>query len=348
MARVKKSEDSNFTEDMSMADKAKLLRDQINSQMKKVVLQQYSNDNPEARGIPRISSGIPTLDRILGRGPNGYGWARGRFHGVHGPSSAGKSTLVLTSLAEAQKEGVAVLIDSECTYDPAYAAAIGIDIESLLVMNPSCAEEAYDTIETLAKSGIVRMIVVDSLDGLVPRSIVEASADDQFMGLGARVNNRFFAKIPTVLRQHDCTLIVVSQIRHKIGGYGNPETVNGGNGLLYYSSSRVEIRRDDEVTVNGDKVGQIAKVITRKNKASSPQQVAFFRIDWGLGVNKAQGLLELCVTDGIIHKGGAGWFTLPDGTKLQGEEAVLKEINSNEQLKSDLIRRLENGQSEKI
>lgn len=344
MARVKKSEDSSYTDDMTMAEKAKLLRDQINSQMKKVVLQQYANDTPEALGIPRISSGIPTLDRILGRGPNGYGWARGRFHGVYGPSSAGKSTLVLTSLAEAQKEGVAVLIDSECTYDPAYAASIGIDIESLLVMNPSCAEEAYDTVETLAKSGIVRMIAIDSLDGLVPRSIVEASADDQFMGLGARVNNRFFAKIPTILRQNDCTLIVVSQIRHKIGGYGNPETVNGGNGLLFYSSSRVEIRRDDEVVVNGEKVGQVVKVITRKNKASSPQQVAFFRIDWGLGVNKAQGLLEICVTNGVIHKGGAGWFTLPDGSKLQGEEVVLKEINVNDQLRDDLVRRLQDGE----
>lgn len=343
MARAKKSEEANFTEDMSMAEKAKLLRDQINSQMKRVILQQYASDTPEALGISRISSGIPTLDRILGKGPNGWGWARGRFHGIHGPSSAGKSTLVLTSLAEAQKEGVAVLIDSECTYDPSYAASIGIDIDSLLVMNPTCAEEAYDTIETLAKSGIVRMIVIDSLDGLVPRSIVEASADDQFMGLGARINNRFLAKIPTILRENDCTLLIVSQIRHNIGGYGNPETVSGGKGLLYYSSSRVEIRRDDELTSNGEKVGQLVKVITRKNKSSSPQKVAFFRIDWGVGVNKAHGILELCVSSGVIHKGGAGWFTLPDGNKIQGEDALLKEINSNEQLKNELMRRLENG-----
>lgn len=343
MARQKKAEEINFKENMTVSEQAKLLRDQINSQMKRVVLQQYASDTPEALGIARISSGIPTLDRILGKGPNGYGWARGRFHNVYGPSSAGKSTLVLTSIAEAQKEGVAVLIDSECTYDPSYAASIGIDIDSLLVMNPTCAEEAYDTVETLAKSGIVRMIVIDSLDGLVPRSIVEASADDQFMGLGARVNNRFLAKIPSVLRENDCTLLIVSQIRHKIGGYGNPETVNGGNGILYYSSSRVEIRRDDEVIINGEKIGQTVKVMTRKNKASTPQQVAFFRIDWGLGVNKAHGLLELCVSNSVVHKGGAGWFTLPDGNKIQGEEVLLKEINSNEQLRNDLIRRLENA-----
>jgi recombination protein RecA len=345
MARQKKnSEDANSSLDgLSTSEKAKLLRDQVNSQMKRVVLQQYSSSTPETLGISRISSGIPTLDRILGKGPNGHGWARGRFHNIYGPSSAGKSTLVLTSIAEAQKEGVAVLIDSECTYDPAYAANLGIDIESLLVMNPSCAEEAYDTVETLAKSGIVRMIVIDSLDGLVPRSIVEASADDQFMGLGARVNNRFLAKIPSILRNNDCTLLIVSQIRHKIGGYGNPETVNGGNGILFYSSSRVEIRKDDDVIVNGEKTGQVVKVMTRKNKASSPQQVAFFRIDWGLGVNKAQGLLEICVNEGVIHKGGAGWFTIPDGTKIQGEEALLKEINTNQQLKDDLIRRLESN-----
>lgn len=341
MARPKKnSEDTNFSEDMSSSEKAKLLRDQINSQMKKTVLQQYSSDNPENLGIPRISSGIPTLDRILGKGPNGWGWARGRFHGVYGPSSAGKSTLVLTSLAEAQKEGLAVLIDSECTYDPAYAASIGIDIESLLVMNPSCAEEAYDTVETLAKSGLVKMIVIDSLDGLVPRSIVEASADDQFMGLGARINNRFFAKIPPILREHDCTLIVVSQIRHKIGGYGNPETVNGGNGLLFYSSSRVEIRRDDDVTMNGERVGQIVKVTTKKNKSSSPQQTTFFRIDWGNGVNKEKCLIDLSVDNNVVLKGGAGWFTMPSGHKIQGEEVFIKELKENEELRKEIVRRL--------
>lgn len=340
MARAKKSENSSLGDGATTAEKAKFLRDQINAQMKEVVLQQYSSDDPESRGISRISSGILTLDRILGKGPNGYGWARGRFHGIHGPSSAGKSTVVLTSIAEAQKEGLAVLIDSECTYDPSYAASVGVDIESLLIMNPSCAEEAYDTVETLAKSGLVRMIVIDSLDGLVPRSIVEASADDQFMGLGARVNNRFFAKIPKVLRENDCTLIVVSQVRHKIGGYGNPETVNGGNGLLFYASSRVEIRRDEDVTSSGEKVGHVVKAITKKNKSSSPQKTAFFRIDWGIGVNKEKCIIDVALEENLITKGGAGWFTLPDGQKIQGEDVLIKEFKANNQFRELVIRRL--------
>ena len=303
MAKDKKDKALSDLESLSLPERAKLMRDQINAQMKKNLIQNYNSDSDS--GLPRISSGIPTLDRILGKGPNGYGWARGRFHGIFGPSSAGKSTLVLTCIAEAQKEGLVVLVDSECAYDPSYASKIGVDVDSLLIMNPSCSEEAYDAIESIVKSNQVRMIVIDSLDGLVPRNIVEASADDQFMGLGARINNRFFAKIQILLHDNDCTLIVVSQTRDKIGGYGNPETVNGGKAILFYATTRLEIRKDEDIVKNGDKVGHIAKVITRKNRASNPQQTAFFRIDWGAGVNKEKCILDIALLEGVVTKGGA-------------------------------------------
>lgn len=341
MARPKKNlEESNSSLDgYSVAEKAKILREQINNQLKKNVIQQYSSNDSD--GIARISSGIPTLDRILGKGQNCYGWARGRMHGIHGPEGSGKSTIVLSSLAEAQKEGLAVLVDSECVYDPSYAARVGVDVDSLLVMNPDCAEEAFDTIETLVKSGEVRLVVVDSLDGLIPKAIVESSAEDQFMGLAARANNRFFAKILEHLRKNDCTLIIVSQIREKIGVmYGSPETVNGGRGLKFYATTRVEIRRDIDVEINGNKIGHIAKVITRKNKAASPQQTATFRIDWGYGANKAKSLLDVAILENVISKSGAGWFTLPDGRKIQGEEVLLKELSTNNELVESLNRRL--------
>lgn len=336
MAKGKKEESKGSFDELSSIERAKLMRDQINTQMKKNLIQNYTSDSDN--GLMRISSGIPTLDRILGKGPNGYGWARGRFHGIFGPSSAGKSTLVLTCVAEAQKEGLVVLVDSECAYDPSYAAKIGVDIDSLLIMNPSCSEEAYDAIESIIKSNQVRMIVIDSLDGLVPRNIVEASADDQFMGLAARINNRFFAKMQILLHDNDCTLIVVSQTRDKIGGYGNPETVNGGKALLFYATTRLEIRRDEDIVKNGEKVGHIAKVITRKNRASNPQQTAFFRIDWGNGVSKEKCILDIALADGIVSKGGA-WFAVDD-RKIQGEEAFISELKNNNEFRDSIVERL--------
>lgn len=340
MARSKKDDVKEDFDGLSIAEKAKLFRDQINSQMKRNVIQQYNTE--DSVGVKRMSSGIDTLDRILGSGPNGYGWAKGRLHGIHGPEGSGKSTIVLASLAEAQKHGLAVLVDSECVYDPSYAKKIGVDIDSLLVMNPDCSEEAFDTIETLVNSGQVSMVVIDSLDGLFPKAIVEASAEDQFMGLSARVNNRFFGKIVEGLRKNNSTLIVVSQLREKIGGYGSPETVNGGRGLKYYATTRVEIRRDEDIIVSGNKVGHIAKVITRKNKVASPQQTAFFQIDWGEGINKEKCLIDVAVSSGVIAKGGAGWFTF-NGIKIQGETALIKELRSNSQFKNEVIERLNNA-----
>lgn len=336
MAKGKREENKNNFDELSSVERAKLMRDQINAQMKKNLIQNYTSDNDNT--LPRISSGILTLDRILGKGANGYGWARGRFHGIFGPSSAGKSTLVLTCIAEAQKEGLVVLVDSECAYDPSYAAKIGVDIDSLLIMNPSCSEEAFDAIESIIKSNQVRMVVIDSLDGLVPRNIVEASADDQFMGLAARINNRFFAKMQILLHDNDCTLIVVSQTRDKIGGYGNPETVNGGKALLFYATTRLEIRRDEDIVKNGEKVGHIAKVITRKNRASNPQQTAFFRIDWGSGVNKEKCILDIALAEGVVSKGGA-WFAIDD-RKIQGEEAFISELKNNDEFRNSIVERL--------
>lgn len=337
MAKEKKEKAYSDLEGLSAIERAKIMREQINSQMKKNLIQSYSSDSDNT--LTRISSGIPTLDRILGKGPNGYGWARGRFHGIFGPSSAGKSTLTLTCIAEAQKEGLVVLVDSECAYDPSYAAKIGVDVDTLLIMNPSCSEEAFDAIESLVKSNQVRMIVIDSLDGLVPRSIVEASADDQFMGLNARINNRFFAKMPVLLQENDCTLLVVSQTRDKIGGYGNPETVNGGKALLFYATTRLEIRRDEDIVKNGDKIGHVAKVITRKNRASNPQQTAFFRIDWGHGVNKEKGILDIAIAEGVVTKGGA-WFSV-DGRKIQGEESFISELKNDLEFRNSILERLQ-------
>lgn len=220
MAKISKTKKQEPTTDSlegtSFKEKALLLKARVNQEKKKVVVQTYSEDDDV--GVKRDSSGILELDRILGGSPEtGYGWARGRMHGLSGPESVGKSTILLHSIAKAQERGIVVLIDSECVYDPLYAQKLGVKIDELLVINPDTAEEAFDSLESLIKTGDISLAVVDSLDGCVPKQIVEASAEDQFMGVAARINNRFFAKVQKLLQEHDTTLIIVSQIREKIG-----------------------------------------------------------------------------------------------------------------------------------
>lgn len=222
MARKKTEKDIELQEQAkSLKDRAKQIRDDLNSKSKKTIVQMYSDDDDLT--IPRLSSGCPKLDRILGEGTNGFGWPRGKMCGIHGPEGVGKSSIVLSTIAQAQKEGLAVLVDSECSYNPGLAQTFGVDIEELILINPDTMEEAYDSIEMLVNTGDVRLVVVDSLDGLVPKQIFEASAEDQFMGVAARINNRFFQKIKKPLMDNDCVLIMVSQIREKIGCVG-PDT----------------------------------------------------------------------------------------------------------------------------
>ncbi len=324
----------------SLAQRALDLKNKINKEKGRVVVQTYSEDDDTS--IKRVSSGIPKLDRILGRGSNGYGWAIGRMHGISGPESVGKSSITLASIASAQKQlqRICVLVDAECVYDPGYAKVLGVDVDELLVINPDTAEEAFDTVESLIKTGDVGMIVIDSLDGLTPKAIIEASAEDQFMGLNARVNNRFITKVQPLLRDNECTLIIVSQIREKIGVmYGNPETVQGGRGLKFYASTRLEVRRDEEIKENGNPIGHTIKCKTVKNKTASPQQTTYARLDWGKGFNKFYDLIDLAVQDGIVVKGGAGWYSYQD-KKIQGDVNFVKELESNPQMYNEILEKL--------
>lgn len=339
MARKKSEKDVELQEQAkSLKDRAKQIRDDLNSKSKKTIVQMYSDDDDLT--ISRLSSGSPKLDRILGQGSDGWGWPRGRMCGIHGPESAGKSTVVLHTIAEAQKLGLVVLVDSECVYNPLYAQKLGIDIEELLLINPETMEEAYDSIEMLIKSGDVKLVVIDSLDGLVPKQILEASAEDQFMGVAARINGRFFQKVQKLLMDNDCTLIVVSQIREKIGVmYGSPEVVGGGRALKFYASVRVEVRKDEEIKDGGNPIGHTIKVKVIKNKTASPQQVTTIRLDWGEGLNANYDLIDLAIKDGLITRGGAGWLDY-NGRKVQGDANFVKLLETDGNFKAELLEKM--------
>jgi len=337
--KSKKEVESGEPGSESLKDRAQALRAQINGLKKKNIIQTYSDEDDTT--IQRVSSGSLKLDRILGKGSNGWGWPRGRMVTIHGPESVGKTSLSLASIAEAQKIGLVVLIDSECVYDSSYAATMGVNIDELLVINPDHAEEGWDAAEALIKTGEVRMIVCDSLDGMVPKAIVESSAEDQFMGLAARVHNRFFSKVQKLLLSNDCILLVISQIREKVPVmYGSPETVGGGRGLKFFASVRIEVRKDEEIKESGNAIGHVIKCKSIKNKTASPQQVTYTRLDWGIGLNKYYDLIDIAVQDGVITKGGAGWYGLSDGRKIQGDINLVNELKSNLELYNDILEKL--------
>ena len=339
MAKKKNETVESSLEGSSLKEKAQLLRNRINTEKKKTIVQTYVDGDDVT--VRRDSSGILELDRILGGGAKvGYGWARGRFHNLSGPESVGKSTIVLSSMAKAQGRGLVVLVDSEYVYDAIYAEKMGVKVDELLVINPDTTEEAYDSLESLLKTGEISMVVIDSLDGLVPKQILEASAEDQFMGVAARLNNRFFAKVQKLLMDNDATMIVVSQIREKIGVmYGTPETIQGGRGLKYYSSSRIDVRRDSDVSVNGVNIGHIVKFKTVKNKTASPQQTTFARLNWGEGFDKYTGILSLAIADGIVKKGGAGWMEYK-GRKIQGDVNFVEALKSDTAMFNEILKEL--------
>lgn len=335
MAKKKATESDGSLAGNSFKEKAQLLRNQVNGASKKVIVQTYSDDDDNT--IERDSSGILELDMILGGSKeSGYGWARGRMHGLSGPESTGKSTIVLHSIAEAQKRGVAVLVDAECVYDPIYAEKLGVKVDELLVINPDNSEEAFDSLESLINTGEISLVVIDSLDALLPKQVIEASAEDQFMGVSARVNNRFFAK-QKMLMANDTTMIVVSQIREKIGVmYGTPETVQGGRAVKFNASTRLDVRRDEEIKVNGNPVGHTVKFKTIKNKTASPQQVTYARLNWGEGFDRYTGILSLAVAQGIVQKGGAGWYTF-QGKKIQGDVNFVEALKSDGKMLEDIL-----------
>ncbi len=277
-------------------------------------------DAEASRKIPVISTGSFALDLALGTG----GLPRGRIVEVFGPESSGKTTLTLHLIANAQKSGgLAAFVDAEHALDPLYASHIGVNLDDLLVSQPSSGEEALTITETLVRSGALDVIVVDSVAALTPKAEIEGGMGDAHMGLQARLMSQALRKLTAAIAQSKTLCVFTNQIREKIGVmFGNPETTPGGRALKFYTSVRLDIRRIGAIKeANGTVLGNRTRVKVVKNKVAPPFTEAEFDILYAKGISWEGSVLDSAITHNVVTKRGS-WLAF-DGEQIgQGQQAA--------------------------
>ncbi|MDD4505105.1 MAG: recombinase RecA [Sulfurospirillaceae bacterium] len=280
--------------------------------------------------IASISTGSIGLDLALGIG----GVPQGRIIEIYGPESSGKTTLSLQIIAEAQRSGsICAFVDAEHALDVKYAGNLGVDIENLLVSQPDFGEQALDIVETLARSGAVDVIVIDSVAALTPKSEIEGDMGDSHMGLQARLMSQALRKLTAVVHKMNTTVIFINQIRMKIGtmGYGSPETTTGGNALKFYASVRIDVRKIATLKQGEEQIGNRVKAKVIKNKVAPPFRQAEFDIMFGEGISKEGEMVDYGVKLDIIDKSGA-WFSYGETRLGQGRENVKAFLKENKEV----------------
>jgi len=275
--------------------------------------------------VETINTGALTLDLALGGG-----YPKGRVVEVYGPESSGKTTLTLHAIAEVQKRGgVAAFVDAEHALDPVYAAALGVDIETLLVSQPDTGEMALEIVDQLVRSGAVDIVVVDSVAALTPRAEIEGEMGDLAVGSQARLMSQAMRKITGNIGKSGCTVIFLNQLRQKIGvTYGNPETTTGGNALKFYASVRLDIRRIQTLKRGTEEYGIRAKVKVAKNKVAPPFRIAEFDILFGRGISTLGCLLDLAEENGVVVRKGA-WYSYEGDNIGQGRDNTITWLEQN-------------------
>ena len=288
----------------------------------------------EFEPLEAISTGSLGLDMALGIG----GIPVGRVIEIYGPESSGKTTLSLQTIASAQKDGkICAFIDAEHALDVIYAKNLGVDTENLLVSQPDFGEQALDVLETLARSGAVDLVVVDSVAALTPKNEIEGEMGDQHVGLQARLMSQALRKLTGLLHKTNTTVIFINQIRMKIGtmGYGSPETTTGGNALKFYCSVRIDVRRIATLKQGESQIGNRVKAKVVKNKVAPPFRQAEFDIMFGEGISAEGELVDYGVKLDIIDKSGA-WFSYGAEKLGQGKENAKLTLKDNAELRAEI------------
>ena len=295
--------------------------------------------------VDAISTGSLGLDLALGIG----GVPRGRIVEVYGPESSGKTTLALQILAEAQKMGGEVaFIDVEHALDPTYAAALGVDIDSLLVSQPDTGEQAMEICEALVRSGAIDAVVVDSVAAMVPRAEIEGEMGDSHVGLQARLMSQALRKLTGVIGKTNTVCIFINQLREKVGiVYGNPEVTTGGRALKYYSSVRIDVRRIEGLKDStGAFIGNRTRAKIVKNKVAPPFREAEFDIMFGEGISKIGEILDLGVKLGVVQKSGA-WFNYGEMRLGQGRDNAKQFLKDHPEV-SDEIEKIVRANADRL
>jgi recombination protein RecA len=283
--------------------------------------------------IAVIPSGALSLDLGLGIG----GYPRGRIVEIYGPESSGKTTLSLSAIAQAQKQGgVAAFVDAEHALDVTYARKLGVKTEDLLISQPDTGEQALEIVETLVRSGAIDILVVDSVAALTPRAEIEGEMGDSHMGLQARLMSQALRKLTSAISKSNCTVVFINQIRMKIGVmFGNPETTTGGNALKFYSSVRLDVRRIGAITSGEETIGNRTAVKVVKNKMAPPFAKVEFDIIYGEGISAEGDVLDLAVKFEFVEKSGA-WYSINGERMGQGRDAAKTFLKENPKLMVEL------------
>ncbi|OGG05020.1 recombinase RecA [Candidatus Gottesmanbacteria bacterium RBG_16_52_11] len=310
----------------------KLAMDQIEKQYGKGSIMRLGEQTTGKTGVEAVSTGILPLDLALGVG----GLPRGRVVEIYGPEASGKTTLCLSTIAEAQKNGgVAAFIDAEHALDPQWAEILGVRLDDLLISQPDTGEQALEIAETLIRSGGIDIIVIDSVAALVPRAEIEGEMGDSVMGLQARLMSQALRKLTAVISKSRTIVIFTNQLRQKIGViFGNPETTPGGLALKFYASIRLDCRKIETLKDGERVIGSRLRVRIVKNKVSPPFRVAEYDVMHD-GISRESGLIDVALEHGILAKSGA---FLKYGNQMlgQGREAAKAALRENHKITKEI------------